>query len=231
MTAGHQSIRICWNKDVSEKTRGYLLYRTDDAKKAKDYRRMTLLLAQDLEYSFMPFEGDQPCFTDTDVLPLTTYYYAVATIYQGIDGDIQSPLSSVKTMTAPDLSVPGPPSWQNTQWMLMTDDSLQAWPDGDGGTAPPIAGTPVVYLSWQGNGPLQQFFVQRKRIGDQAWQTIANSTEYTEHNDGSFSFVDTTVDVRHHQQYRIKTVSSAGITADTFLVISLHAPDRAHIQA
>lgn len=123
ISGGQNQIRIKWAKNPGAVISGYMLYRTQEKTKAKDWRRMELI--KDHEPDAYTVEVTEPLpekgfeFIDSTVLPRVPYYYGLVAI--GLDNnakELKSRMSAVKSGQAYDLTPPEPPEWESVQWGL-----------------------------------------------------------------------------------------------------------------
>ena len=121
ISGGQNRIRIKWAKNPGAEISGYMLYRTQDKNKAKDWRRMELIKAHESDtYSLevtapLPRKGFE--FIDNTVLPRLRYYYGLIAV--GLDNNgkqLKSRMSAMKIGQAYDLTPPAAPEWLSARW-------------------------------------------------------------------------------------------------------------------
>ena len=113
---GENQIIIKWAKNPGAGIAGYLLYRSQEKRKAWDWRRMELIKTNSADSFTVNITGDLPRkefkFIDNTVLPRQPYYYGLVAV--GLDDNgkqMKSRMSSVKNGQAYDLTPPDPPEW------------------------------------------------------------------------------------------------------------------------
>jgi hypothetical protein len=121
ISGGVNQINIKWAKNPGAVISGYLVYRTQDKKLARDWRRMELIKASvDHDFS-VAVDGELPHkefeFVDSSVLPRQPYFYVVVAV--GLSDDdkwLKSRSSSPKSGQAYDFTPPEPPIWISANW-------------------------------------------------------------------------------------------------------------------
>ena len=121
IAGGENQINLKWAKNPGAVISGYLVYRTQEKKLARDWRRMELIKASaDNDFS-VAVDGDLPRkefeFIDASVLPRQPYFYAVVAVGLSDDGKwLKSRPSSPKSGQAYDFMPPEPPIWISANW-------------------------------------------------------------------------------------------------------------------
>lgn len=110
---GDRQITVAWSPRPGAGIVGYLVYRTDEERKAGDWRTMTLLKQNPADPYSLDIPDPVPAdfryeYVDDTVEPRKKYYYGIA----AVDGDgLRSRLSPVKTSQAYDTMPPEAPMW------------------------------------------------------------------------------------------------------------------------
>jgi hypothetical protein len=223
VSAADGTVTVCWQRNVNADVLGYNLYCTDVAAKAGDIRRMTLLRDEAADYSFSGDDGDDPRYTDSDILPATEYFYRVVAVIAGADGDLLSPPSRAVSISVPDLAIPAAPIWEQAQWVLINDadGGETAWPE-DGIVEPGF--TPGINLAWSTESLACSFIVQRQLLDEQVWSMVASAGSYSDDGEGQYSCHDAGLNPGIVYRYRIRVLSSGGIKSTDVRVIQVSTP-------
>lgn len=204
INGGNKYIRVKWAVAPNAPIVGYLLYKTDDAKKAGDRRRMQRLEgAIDSDYLVeVPEElPDNFEYTDATVSPGTTYYYGLVSVSLDDEGaPIYSRMCDVKSARATDLSPPLPPPWVSASWNAAED---------------------AVDMEWEVATAGSQYLIQRRSASSSAsWTTIS---EWLQDDINTFS--DETLSPDDDYNFRIKVRNSTGGINVSFISILVEQPD------
>ena len=124
IAGGENQITIKWAKNPGAEIAGYLLYRTQEKKKANDWRKMQLIKANHTDSFTVAVNGGLPEkgfeFIDDSVVARRAYYYCVVAVGLSDAGKwLKSKTSMPKSGQAYDLTPPAPPEFTS----LTRDDS------------------------------------------------------------------------------------------------------------
>ncbi len=173
---GENKITLQWAIQPNQNVEGYLLYRTEDATLAGDWRRMDLLQADGESYS-VNADSSLTSYSHPDetVVARTPYYYGIIAVNIAGDGSkLRSRMSVVKQGQAYDLTPPAAPEWdeENSGWVFVdadgniyeTEDDV---PDG-------VDVSEVVRLVWITTSIMSSVLIQRKSDSENSWSDTAN---------------------------------------------------------
>ncbi len=225
ISGGDRQITVKWGGNPGAGILGYLVFRTDQ-KSVVDMRNMDLrkLSSGDMysvsvtDQSKLEFE-----FTDSDVVPRTPYYFAVAAITAGEGGKkLLSRLSPIKSAQAYDLTPPDPPVWAKAEWILVkaSDESEVEWPTG--GIQPGTV--PAIRLLWETKQPRPSFEISKQARGDGGWRLVAAEGDYEWTSSIDAKLIDKEVEPDQNYTYRIKAISASGIMSTQIREIAVAKP-------
>lgn len=213
---GENQIGIKWAKNPGAEISGYLLYRTQDKNKAKDWRRMELIKANDTDAYTVevaePLPQKEFEFMDVTVLPRLPYYYAVVAVGLSDEGKwLKSKPSVPKSGQAYDLTPPEPPQWdeENSGWVYMDDNgTVYEWDADLTGASNP---QPAIRLVWLEDVRVSSVLVARSESGDRLGGVIVNWEAGEQMNPGLRYFLDMQVDSQTSYTYSGRSRSKAGL--------------------
>ena len=116
ISGGENQIIVKWAKNPGAAIAGYLLYRTQDIRKAGDWRRMELIKAHDTDVFTVAVNGNLPTkefeYMDTSAVARQAYYYGVVAVGLSDEGKwLRSKISKARVGQGYDLTPPDPPIW------------------------------------------------------------------------------------------------------------------------
>ena len=117
IAGGQNQAAIHWRKNPEVNIAGYLLYRTQQKEKSRDWREMDLIKANAADRYTVEVTSLEPVsdfeFVDQIITPRQTYYYGLVAIAADGNGQqLPSPMSTVKSGQAFDLTPPETPDWE-----------------------------------------------------------------------------------------------------------------------
>ncbi len=225
---GENKLIIQWAKSPGASIAGYLLYRTQDAQKANDWRRMELVKANDTDVFTYPVDSHLPKrqfrFVDTSVIARQAYWYAVVAVGLSDEGKwLKSRPSTSKTGQAYDLTPPEPPEWDvaNSGWVYVDDSGIvYEWTADLAGASNP---RPAIRLVWFARVRVDYLLIGRSVEGSSLSNVMADWVPGVLFDgEAERYFLDTSVSEGQTYTYSAKSKSMSGLTstAESSLVIS-----------
>ncbi len=191
---GENQITLKWAKNPGVEISGYLLYRTQDKEKSKDWSQMELIKTNDtdtysIEVAVLPDKEFE--FIDHTVIARQLYYYGlVAVRLDDSSNSFISRLSSAKSGQAYDLSPPEAPQWDqvNSGWVYMggTGEVYETVDDVPEGAAV----EPAIRLGWEVIDEKLTYRVQRNDEDSNIWKTILDFDDSFEITDQRVTLID-----------------------------------------
>lgn len=190
IVGGEKEIAVQWEQKAHPGILGYNLYRTDDATKAGDHRRMEWIKGSPSDAYTVTGGGDLE-YTDADVLGRKTYFYGVLALMEDENGNVlRSQMSIVREGQAWDSETP---VLSNTELIYSIDYEEDE-----------------ISLSWvESNG---EYDCELSR--SPGWDDGLSKTMIYNSLDGQYEWLDEGVDLALAFQYQITVRSSNGQEAD-----------------
>jgi hypothetical protein len=190
ITGGENEIVVAWNQKTLEAIVGYNVYRTADSTQAGDWRRMTLLLANETDtYTLEAGPEVVLSFTDTAVVARVPYYYGVVAVTLDDNGHLnRSAMSVVRSGQAYDLAAPEAPAWdeEHSGWVYVDDNgTIFEWEDDLSSAVNPVA---VVRLVWEHNS--NDYSISRSASGSSETIIVLGWGEGAEYDSGHRYMLD-----------------------------------------
>ncbi|MCF6154507.1 MAG: hypothetical protein E3K36_04480 [Candidatus Brocadia sp.] len=226
VAGGENQITIRWAKNPGAEIAGYLLYRTQDNKKAKDWRRMEFIKANDTDTYTVevtePLPQKEFEFIDNTVLPRQPYYYGLVAV--GLDDNgkqLKSRMSSTKSGQAYDLTPPEPPQWDevNSGWVYVDDNgTVYEWGADLTEASNP---QPAIRLVWMEDARVKSVLIARIGASSSFSAVIANWVSGGSFITGRRFHLDRLAGVSESYTYVGKSKSHAKLlsTSQTTIVI------------
>ena len=218
ISGGENQIRIKWAKNPGAEISGYMLYRTQDKNKAKDWRRMELIKAHETDTYTVEVTAPLPRkefeFIDNTVLPRLPYYYGLIAV--GLDNNgkqLKSRMSAMKIGQAYDLTPPDPPVWDEVSsgWVYVDEnETIYEWTDDLSSASNP---QPAVRLVWQTAEATHLTQIARQPGEGGLGTIILNFGNGLAFGPNSQMLIDKEVDSRRTYIYKAKAKSVANLTS------------------
>ncbi len=126
INGGENKVTVKWAKNPGADIAGYLVYRTQDLKKAKDSRKMELIKVNDTDIFSVSVNGVLPNkefeFEDISAIARQAYYYGVVAV--GLDDggkSLPSRVSKAVVGQAYRITPPEPPIFSLTEWIRIDE--------------------------------------------------------------------------------------------------------------
>jgi hypothetical protein len=216
ISGGENQVTIKWAKNPGAAIVGYLLYRTQDKKNGKDWRRMEPVKAHEGDAYTVEVTELLPQkefeFIDHTVLPRLPYCYGLVAV--GLDDSgkqLRSRMSAVKNGQAYDLTPPEPPVWdeENSGWVYVDDnETIYELADDLSAASNP---QPAVRLVWQMATVTHLTQIARQPVDGGLGTIILNFGNGATFGPNSQMLIDKEVDSRRTYIYKAKAKSSANL--------------------
>lgn len=195
VNGGDNRVTVKWAKNPGADIAGYLVYRTQDPKKARDSRKMQLIKANDTDIFTVAVNG-MPTrefdFADESAIARQAYYYGVVAVGLSDEGKwLPSRVSKAVVGQAYDVTPPEPPVWdeENSGWVYVDEkDVIYEW---EGDLTAALNPVPAVRLVWSSTEESMCCTVQRRLLGGGIWKVISAQTTASS-SPLEFEFLDKT---------------------------------------
>jgi hypothetical protein len=221
---GSRKITLQWTSNLERDLAEYRIYRADDISSARDLRLMTLIHTIIVGNEEPENRPPTITWTDTPIRGLVTLYYRLVAVDEA--GNISFP-SDILNATAIDTRIPEPPMWSLPRWVVLNEinNSEEAWPtDGILGAGR----RPSIRLVWKSDFQWATFIILRKTRDEQVWRTITSDRPYREIAPTQYLMYDTNVSPNINYSYRIRVISTTGISSIEFHDIEVARPPLIH---
>ena len=194
IVGGQKQITVKWSGNPGSDIAGYLVYRTDVKSKARDWRKMELVKANESnEYSVIA--GDPLELVDRSIKSMKPYWYGVVAVAEGVGGlKVKSKMNAIKIGQAFDIQPPEPPVLQNME-RITVDGEMQN------------------RLLWSSDEQLQ-YLVQRRVVASNLFISITSWLNDSIFNSDqvkwSYSITDEIINSENVYKYRLKVKSQTG---------------------
>jgi hypothetical protein len=217
ITGGEKQIVIKWAKNPRAEIAGFLVYRTQDKKKAQDWRRMDLIKANESDSFSVEIDGlplKEFEFADQSVMPRQQYWYAVVAVGLSDDGKwLKSKSSMPKSGQAYDLTPPEPPEWDQVEsgWIYATEN------------VPPPANPEGIRLAWTPTSENDVYLIRRKNQNEINWTVVMEWEKGEQRNDDKLQFIDHATYAHLQYQYIIITRSQSELRSEDSATLTVAA--------
>ena len=226
VNGGENKVIVKWAKNPGADIAGYLVYRTQDLKKARDARKMELIKAHDTDVYSVGVNGSLPNkefeFADESAIARQAYYYGVVAVDLDDAGKwLPSRVSQAGVGQAYDLTAPEPPEWDEVAsgWIYIDDDEIiYEWNDDLTSATNPL---PAIRLFWEDISMVSSVLIARIEIYGTTNVVLANWITGELINDKR-QFIDKQATLNQTYIYSLKSKSHAGLTSlgDSLITIS-----------
>ena len=219
MAGGENQISVKWAKNPGATIAGYLLYRTQDTKKAGDWRRMELIKANETDAFTVAVNGNLPAkefeYIDTSAVARQAYYYGVVAVGLSDEGKwLRSGISKARVGQAYKLTPPDPPVIHHIEWIRIDDDGNEF--DFDAAIPAGEIRYPAVKLAWTSQDPELSCLVQ---FSGDYFEGFQNASEWLA--PGDYSFIHKNSHFNFDHSYRIQVMDQFGNKNIDFLEFTL----------
>jgi hypothetical protein len=204
---GDRQITLKWASNREPDIAEYRVYRADNEQATRDLRLMTLVHIEAVAAGDPFARPADVLWTQSGLVGGFRYYYRIAAADQA--SNLSAPSEAFSAVVV-DTSIPAPPIWLETTWIVLrdADHGVEAWP-ADGVL---VAGThPALRLVWSSTVVGATFFITRRAREERGWQPVASAGDYREIAPTQFLFYDEHVSPKENYSYRIRVTSLTGV--------------------
>lgn len=202
---GDRQITIKWASNREADLAEYRIYRTDNEEDTRDLRKMTLVRKEPVPSGDPLARSTEVSWTDAPVPGLKKYYYRLCAVD---DAGNRSKSSAIVVGQAYDYASPSEPIWERSEWVKLDESGHEhRWTEIEATLVPAVA---LVFTTSQEN---VSALIERH---DRSWRSVTQWVRpsiYDQKNKvWRFTVYDRTAKPTEDQRYRIRLITTAGVS-------------------